>query len=194
MSPARRFALSLAGAISALFVACGEPPDKEMQQAQGAIDAARAAGADTYAHDELTAAQDALKAASEAVRESDYRLALNQALSSREHAQEAARQAADHKATARSDAERALHDASAALGEVRLKLRTADPSRVPPKMLAEARRLIADGEQTVQKASAAFASGDYLGVTSAVRDTTGKLRALARDLDSAAGPGARRRR
>jgi len=32
-----------------VVTACGEPPNKEMDQAQGAIDAARAAGADRYA-------------------------------------------------------------------------------------------------------------------------------------------------
>ena len=72
-------------------MACGgEPPDKEMQQAQGAIDAARAAGADQYAHEEFAAAQEALTHANEAVEQRDYRLALNHALDSRERAQNAA--------------------------------------------------------------------------------------------------------
>ena len=44
-----------------LTIGCGgEPPEKEMQQAQGALDAARAAGADVYATDEYGAAQTAL--------------------------------------------------------------------------------------------------------------------------------------
>src|SRR6476646_8902770 len=60
----------------ASLVACGEPPDKEMHQAQGAIDAARAAGAETYAPAELKAAVDALTRAQDAVAQRDYRLAL----------------------------------------------------------------------------------------------------------------------
>jgi len=41
-------------------VACGAPPDREIQQALGAIDAARAAGAERYAREVLTAAEQAV--------------------------------------------------------------------------------------------------------------------------------------
>ena len=50
----RRLALITATILSA---SCAEPPNKEMNQAQGAIDAARAAGADKFAAAEFTAAQ-----------------------------------------------------------------------------------------------------------------------------------------
>src|SRR5438067_12551687 len=126
--------LFLIAAISAS--ACGEPPEKEMQQAQGALDAARAAGADDYAHTEFTAAQDALKHAREAVVQRAYQAALNHALDSRERAQNAAKEAADGKAAARGDAERAISDAAAALTEARLKLKGAESARVSPKTLA----------------------------------------------------------
>ena len=63
---------------------CGEPPSKEMHQAQGAIDAARAAGAERYAADTLAAAVKALAQADLAANQRDYRLALNHALDSRE--------------------------------------------------------------------------------------------------------------
>ena len=55
-----------------------------MQQARSAIAVARTTGAETYARDEFTAAQDALAQAERAVRDRDYRLALNRALDSRE--------------------------------------------------------------------------------------------------------------
>ena len=42
---------------------CSEPPQKEMSEAQGAIDAARAAGAERYAVEEFRAATTALKSA-----------------------------------------------------------------------------------------------------------------------------------
>ena len=87
-----------------LVTACGgDPPNKEMDQAQGAIDAARAAGADRYATTEYTAANDALTRAQDAVGQRDYRQALNEALDSREHAQNAAREAADTKAQLRGE-------------------------------------------------------------------------------------------
>src|SRR5215831_15106615 len=115
--------------LAALAAACAEPPDKEIQQAQGAIDAARAAGADEYAHEEFAAAQQALKRAQDAVGERDYQLALNHALDSRERAQNAAKAAADHKAAARVDAEHAIAAADAALADSRARLKAAEGSR-----------------------------------------------------------------
>jgi len=174
--------------------ACGDPPDKEIQQAQGAIDAAKAAGADLYARDELAAAEKALKDANTAVNDRDYRLALNNALDAREHAQTAAKQAADGKAAARSDAERVLRDAEIALAEARARLKTAETVRVPPRTLNDARRLIADGNSTVQKARAAFDRADYSAAGDIIAGTTTRLLATARDLETAAVSGARRRR
>ena len=112
----RRWLLLLVVAVEVGASACTHPPDKEMQQAQGAIDAARAAGADQYGRDEFAAAEEALRNAHEAVAQRDYRLALNDALDSRERAQNAAKEAAHNKAAARADADRALFDATAAIG------------------------------------------------------------------------------
>ena len=50
-----RCLLSLAVAAALAAIACADPPSKEMEQAQAAIDRAKATGADRYAHDELTA-------------------------------------------------------------------------------------------------------------------------------------------
>ena len=179
---------------SMLVSACGEPPEKEMQQAQGALDAARAAGADEYAHSEFTAAQEALKRAREAVDQRDYQAALNHALDSRERAQNAAKEAADGKATARGDADRALSDATAALTEVRLKLKAAESARISPKTLVKPRQTIADGEQALQKARAAFGQGDYLGASRLATPATARLVTAARDLDAVTTIMGRRRR
>src|SRR5262249_15230812 len=97
----RRPLLSLAVLAAIAGAACGDPPDREMQQAQGAIDAARAVGADQYAREEFSAAEDALKRAHDAVNERDYRQALNAALDARERAQTAAKDSVDGKARAR---------------------------------------------------------------------------------------------
>ena len=181
-------------AASMLVSACGEPPEKEMQQAQGALDAARAAGADEYAHSEFTAAQEALKRAREAVDQRDYQAALNHALDSRERAQNAAKEAADGKATARGDADRALSDATAALTEVRLKLKAAESARIAPKTLAKPRQTIADGEQALQKARAAFGQGDYPTVSSTATPAAARLVTVAHDLDAILAIVGRRRR
>ena len=130
------FALSLA----LVTAGCGDPPDKEMQQAEGAIAAARAAGADIYAADELRAAEDTLKHAHEAVAARDYRLALSQALDSRERAENAARLSADQKAAARVEADRAISEAAIALALAQTKLKAAE-AREP------LRRNVLRGEQ-----------------------------------------------
>ena len=178
--------------------ACGDPPDKEMQQAQAAIDAARAAGADRFARDEFAAAEDALKRSHDAVAQRDYRQALNAALDARERAQVAAREATDRRTVARTDAERALTDADAALHEARAKLKAAETARASAKTLAAARTVIADGETAMQEAHATFERGDFLAAIDASHATAGRLRATTREVvESAPAPGrgaARRRR
>jgi hypothetical protein len=174
--------------------ACGSPPEKEMQQAQGAIDAARAAGADVYAHDELVGAQDALKRAHEAVAERDYRLALNDALDSRERATAAAKEAADQKAAARTEADRALRSADALLAAAREKLAAAEQARVPPRTLRPARKELATAAQTVQEARTAFDRADYRAVTRTLSAERERLQKLAKDLQDGIAAANRRRR
>src|SRR4051812_28547144 len=93
-----------------LLPACADPPTKELTQAQSAIDAARAAGAERYATDEFHSATQALKDANAAVDQRDYRLALDHALESRDRAQAAARDAAETKGRTRTEVERTMAD------------------------------------------------------------------------------------
>ena len=166
MSSQRRIRLTLpAAVVTALALAsCGSPPDREMQQAEGAIEAARAVGAEQYARDEFAAAQDLLKRAGEAVAQRDYRLALNYALDSREQAQNAARLAADRKAIARVEADRALTALAAMLGAFQSRLKTAETGRVPARTLAASRKIAADSERRLQEARTAMERDDYAGV------------------------------
>src|SRR5262245_39537328 len=104
--PSLRRALSALAVLASLIAAaCGSPPDKELQQAQTAIDAARAAGADRFAAEEFSAAQAALGRANDAVAQRDYRLALSNALDARERAQTAAKDATGRMAAAKRAAE-----------------------------------------------------------------------------------------
>jgi hypothetical protein len=186
------FALLIAASLTSLR--CGDdPPEKEMEQAQGAIAAARAAGADEYAHDEIAAAELALKNARAAVEQRDYRLALNNALESRERAQNAAKEAADQKAAARAAAERAMTEIAGALVQARAKLKAADAVHASTRLLDEARDRIHDSEEALQKARATVARGEYRDVAKALSETMASLTATTRDLDSATAAAARRR-
>ena len=175
-------------------LACGgDPPEKEIQQAQTAIDAARAAGADRYAVEEYTAAVDALKNANIAVEQHDYRLALNDALDSRERAENAAKLAVDGKAAARTAAERALTAATAALAAAETKMKAASTARLPARTLADARAAMADAQQRVQETRTAISAGDYYGALSAAATATQAVKAVTDKIDPAAAPPPRRR-
>jgi uncharacterized protein DUF4398 len=177
------------------WTACGgDPPEREMEQAQTAIDDARAAGADKYAPLELTAAEDALKNARAAVDQRDYRLALNHALDSRERAQNAAKQAAEAGAAQRTAADRAVSAATTALGTAERLMRTAERARVAAKILANARPSVAAAASRVQEARAARARGDYLAASAAATSVTEQLQPIIADLSAATAPPSRRRR
>lgn len=190
-------ALTLPALVASILLcgACENPPEKEIDQAQGAIDAARAAGADQYAREEFEAAREALKHANEAVSERDYRLALNYALDSRAQAQNAAKNAADHKAMARAEAERALVSASAALETAHEELQAAESApNATAEALADGRRAVADGEEAVQKARAALGRGEYATVAETLAAPVASLRAATREIEASIPSGPHRRR
>jgi len=161
----------------------GEPPDKEMQQAQGALDAARAAGADKYATEEFTAATLALTNAKEAVDQRDYRLALNHALDSRERAQNAAKMAADGKATARTEADRAINAAQAEINAAETRVKTAETGK-SARALDGPRHAIGTAQATLQEARADFEKGNYLEIPAKVGAATASLAAVSAELDA----------
>jgi hypothetical protein len=180
-----------------ITIGCGgEPPEKEMQQAQGALDAAQAAGAETYATEEYTAARQALANARDAVEQRDYRLALDRALDRRERAQTAAKQAADGTAAARVDADRAITAAQTDVNEAAASLKAAEAARVPARLLAEPRRAIDTAQNGVQEARAMFERGDYLKVAAAAKAATASLPAVLEQIEAAhaARPAPPRRR
>jgi HAMP domain-containing protein len=179
----------LAFVICLLSAGCAEPPSKEMNQAQGAIDAARAAGADRFAAAEFTAATDALKRSEDAVAAGDYRQALSHAIDSRERANSAARQAVDGRANARGQAERAVAEVATLLSQAQAQLKN-----LPARALRAPRDTVAAVEKTLQEARAALAAEDYDGVTKAVNGAAAQLQAVLKQIDSAASPPAPRRK
>jgi len=148
--------------IVAFSVACASPPHKEIDQAQGAIDAARAAGAERYAPTEYAAATDALKQANDAVTGRDYRLALNYALESREQAQNAARAAAGTRAKLRGDIERSMAEVKGLIAQGRTMLKGADGTRLPRRTHRALEQRVTQLDQDLQKADAAMQSEDYM--------------------------------
>jgi hypothetical protein len=192
MSLRRSIALTVVLFALSSFACGGDPPDKEIQQAQNAIDQARAAGADRYAVEEYTAAVDALTHAHSAVDQRDYRLALNDALDSRERAENAAKLAADGKTAARSAAEKALTAATASLSAADAKVKAATAAR-PARTLTEAHAALDEAQKHVQEARTAFNGGDYYGALSAASATTQSAKTAIDKIDAPATAQPRRR-
>jgi len=187
----RRALLPLA-AVLLVASACAEPPDKELHQAQGAIDAARAAGAEEYAAAELTAAQTSLSQAKEAVNQRDYRLALSHALDAGRSALSAAREAADQKALVRSESERAIAGLAAAVSEAEARVKTLHAARTAAAALATAETTLTDVSRVLQEARTALAAEKYLEARDALKGQLDRMAGLKADLDAATAP--RRRR
>jgi len=181
--------------VVALFVvACAEPPNKEMDQAQGAIDAARAAGADRYASTEYTAATDALKRAQDAVAQGDYRQALNEALDSREHAQNAAREAAETRAQLRGEVERDMAQIAGLIAEANTRLAAASRTRASRRISDAPRRELAAVNERVQKAGAAMKADDYLTARTALQGVKERIEGAMKALEAPAAQSSRRGR
>ena len=172
---------------------CAAPPNKEMDQAQGAIDAARAAGAEQYATTEYTAATTALKNSHDAVAAGDYRLALNHALESHDHAQNAARGTADSKAAMRASAERTIAELDLLLAQGDARVAAARRAR-PQRQLAEPAEALATIRADVQEAREAIDSGDYLAAQQGLEGLRARIDEVLMAITRATTPQPARRR
>lgn len=181
-----------------LSAACSEPPQKEIDRAQGAIDAARAAGAEQYARETFTAATTAMQETHDAVAQRDYRLALSRAIDANERALEAARQAANGKARARGEAEAAMAWVATALRELDERLKAAAASNLTAKEMAPAATVREDAARALQEARAAVEKGDYATDSSSAKELAERMTVETRNLneilDAKSARGARRRR
>lgn len=156
-----------------------------MDQAQGAIDAARAAGADRFAVEQYEAAVKALKSAQDAVGQRDYRLALNYALDSRDRAQKAAKEAAIQQAVLRSASERKLSEVTALLDRAERQLKAADAARIPRRATAAPRTAIAAAEASLQKAGTSIQDGNYTISQEELAESAKNLQSAMAEIDTA---------
>ena len=162
----------LAAAVGTLLflTGCSAPPQKEIDRAQGAIEAARAAGADQYATEPFTAATTAMQQTHEAVAQRDYRLALSRAVDANERALEAARQAADGKARAQADAQAALGRGLTATRQLAEQIKVAETQKLPARDLEAPRRLHIEAQRTLQEARTAIGAGNFLAASKLLQD------------------------
>ena len=191
MSPCRWAPPLLLGA---LFIACATPPSKDMNQAQGAIDAARAAGAEQFATTEFTAAVDALQRSEQAVAQRDYRQALNLAIESRERAQSAAKLAAGARARAHGEVEALLAEATTLLTQARSRLRDGEAARLSRRTLQDTRTAIESAQRSVQNARTALNNAKYTEAQKALDGLSPRIRKTIAAIDQAISTGTSKRR
>lgn len=148
----------------ATLSACAAPPDKELSTAQGAIDAARAAGAAEYATADLAIAEQTLARARASVTERDYRAALAHALDAHLQAQAAAKAAAEGRATAQVAADARLDAFARRIDEVESHLSSPEAKRVPPAARKAAEAAIRHALDALATARAAVTRGELTAV------------------------------
>jgi hypothetical protein len=173
---------------------CSEPPQKEIDQAQTALDLARAAGADKYAITEYTDAASALQKARVAVDQRDYRQALNYAIESRQRSQDAIRQAADGKSRAQRAAEAIVIDISTRASTLQERVRAAEAARVPAKDLRTPRQAMTAAQTRLQEARTLIGAGNYEEATKTLTEVRGNLDAAIEQAEKIPQRPARKRR
>jgi hypothetical protein len=163
---------------------CSAPPQKEIDQAQTAVDQARTAGADKFAPEEYTAATSGLQKAHAAVDQRDYNQALSFAIDARQRAQNAIRQAAEGKKRAQRAVEAQYGEIATRANKLQALLRTAEAGRVRPKELREPRAALAEARKVLQEASAGITLGNYEDASKSLTEVRGKLDAAIHDAES----------
>ena len=190
----RRLRPQIALLISFLLLAaagCSEPPQKEIDQAQAAVDLAKNADAERFAADEYTAATTALAKARAAVDQRDYRQALSYAIDARQRAQSALRQAADEKTRVRKAAEALYGEIATRANRLQALLRAADAAHAGSKELREPRATLAEARKALQEASAAISLGNYEQGSKSLTEVRGKLDAAMKDAEKIPQPAPR---
>jgi hypothetical protein len=173
--------------LSLVFLtACSTPPQKEVDLAQGALDAARAAGAEQYAPREMSAASATLQQAHEAIAQRDYRLALTRALDAHDRALEAAKAAAEGQVRAHTETAAAVAAARTAVQTLARRLELPDAAKLPKREVDAARATLKTAEADVQKAGAAASAADYAVARKAVEGLSARIAAQIAALDAVA--------
>ena len=181
--------------VSALIISgCSEPPQKEIDQAQTAVDAAKSAGAETYAADEFNAAVAALQKSHASVDQRDYREALNYAIDARQRATEAAKQAGIARAHTRAAAERLVTECSARASQLDTDIRVAEGARVAARDLRSARTTLADAQTALQETRKSMDAGNYGEIVTGLTEVRRKLDAAVAAVDALRQRPPRRRR
>lgn len=191
----KKIAIVLLLALS--LVACQEPPQASIDSAKAGLTAAETAEAAKYAQTELSAAQEALRAADAEVAAQAEKFALfrnyEQAqklyADAQAKADAAAQAAAANKAKAKTEAETAVASAETAANDAKAAVDTLGACRRKPKGFeadVEALKGRADGlVAEIGPIKASISSEDFQGATTRANSVREQATALVTDVTSA---------
>lgn len=162
-----------------VLCACDQPPTKELQAAEAALQKAKDAGAPTYVAERFQEAEAALAAARRKTAEKDYRGALSSANEASEKARAAAQAAGPAKTLARSAAETALAEIQAVLEEVATVRQEASDAKLPDEAFAETAPRAEELHAAVAAINKQLDDGDILGSQKAALELKSKSSGLA---------------
>jgi cytochrome c biogenesis protein ResB len=176
-------ALSI-GLLLLALAGCSEPPQKEIDEAKSAIDAAQAAGAQQYATAEYAGAVATLEKARVSVTERDYRQALSYAIDARQRAIEASRLVPETRTRLKAEAETELKKASDSVAHLDSVLRAAGDAGVRAQELLPPHDALLAAKRVLQEARTALDAGKYAEANAMLRGVREKLDAEAKRLAS----------
>jgi uncharacterized protein DUF4398 len=182
------------GLLLLALAGCSEPPQKEIDEARSAIEAAQAAGATIYAADEYAGATGALQKARDSVGERDYRQALSYAIDARQRAIEASRLVPEARAKAKADADTAVTQIGDSMTHLDSVLRAAGDAGVAAQELLAPNELLQETTGVLQEARTALDARKYAEANAILRGVREKLDTAAKAVMSIPQRGKGKRR
>lgn len=170
MMKMRYLALIIVSAfVAAVVSSCAGPPNEEITQADAAIQAAQAAGADAYAPDDFKAASDALADAKAKVESKDYKGAKEAAMTAKEKAEAAKANAEKGKEEKKAEAEQKMSALKTEWDAVK-----AEVAKVKGKAAGELKQTESDIETQVSTIQGQIDQGNYADAVKALDEATAK--------------------
>jgi hypothetical protein len=170
---------SVAAVAILLTLGCGKAPQEDITAAQGEIDKARQAEAETWAPTEFQAAQDAMNAAqAEITAQNDkwmksYDKAKELLAKAKEDGAKAAEAAVANKEQGKKDADAAITAAATSIQDAEASLKVAPVTKDSKADLALFKSDLEGSKGSLDEARQAFDGGDYkkaLAVATSVKD------------------------
>jgi len=183
--------LTLAASVMVLVIGCAKPPQDDVAAAQAEMDKARQAQAETWAPNELRAADEAMNAAQTEINAQgekwfkNYDKAKELLAKAKEDAAKATEASAANKEQAKVDAEAAITAADTAVQTAEAALKVAPVTKDSKADLELFKNDLTTLRSTVDAARASFGSEDYKKALESANSVKDQATSIATQLEEA---------